>query len=82
MEKRGLSMGVFVAHEIDWQKNLASGNFFEEFNTGLVNENGACGFSIYEAHVVESLKQACSLLEGLVMVLEPLNFKITQVYFY
>ena len=27
MEKRGLSMGVFVAHEIYWQKpNLASGN--------------------------------------------------------
>ena len=27
MEKRGLSMGVFVAHEIYWQKpNLASGD--------------------------------------------------------
>ena len=33
--------------------------------------------SYQTAHVVESLKQACSLLEphGLVMVLEPLNFR-------
>ena len=99
MEKRGLSMGVFVAHEIYWQKpNLASGdlNLRAEFLDFIkkaipvakrVNAKWMTvvpghvdlrqNMSYQTAHVVESLKQACSLLEphGLVMVLEPLNFR-------
>ena len=99
MEKRGLSMGVFVAHEIYWQKpNLASGNlnlraeFLDFIKKAIpvakrVNTKWMTvvpghvdlrqNMSYQTAHVVESLKQACSLLEphGLVMVLEPLNFR-------
>ena len=99
MEKRGLSMGVFVAHEIYWQKpNLASGNlnlraeFLDFIKKAIpvakrVNAKWMTvvpghvdlrqNMSYQTAHVVESLKQACSLLEphGLVMVLEPLNFR-------
>ena len=99
MQKRGLSMGVFVAHEIYWQKpNLASGdlNLRAEFLDFIkkaipvakrVNAKWMTvvpghvdlrqNMSYQTAHVVESLKQACSLLEphGLVMVLEPLNFR-------
>ena len=99
MEKRGLSMGVFVAHEIYWQKpNLASGdlNLRAEFLDFIkkaipvakrVNAKWMTvvpghvdlrqNMSYQTAHVVESLKQACSLLEphGLEMVLEPLNFR-------
>ena len=99
MEKRGLSMGVFVAHEIYWQKpNLASGDIKlrEEFLDFIkkaipvakrVNAKWMTvvpghvdlrqNMSYQTAHVVESLKQACALLEphGLVMVLEPLNFR-------
>ena len=99
MEKRGLSMGVFVAHEIYWRKpNLASGdlNLRTEFLDFIkkaipvakrVNAKWMTvvpghvdlrqNMSYQTAHVVESLKQACSLLEphGLVMVLEPLNFR-------
>ena len=99
MEKRGLNMGVFVAHEIYWQKpNLASGNlnlraeFLDFIKKAIpvakrVNAKWMTvvpghvdlrqNMSYQTAHVVESLKQACSLLEphGLVMVLEPLNFR-------
>ena len=99
MEKRGVSMGVFVAHEIYWQKpNLASGNlnlraeFLDFIKKAIpvakrVNAKWMTvvpghvdlrqNMSYQTAHVVESLKQACSLLEphGLVMVLEPLNFR-------
>ena len=99
MEKRGLSMGVFVAHEIYWQKpNLASGDlnlrveFLDFIKKAIpvakrVNAKWMTvvpghvdlrqNMSYQTAHVVESLKQACSLLEphGLVMVLEPLNFR-------
>ena len=99
MENRGLSMGVFVAHEIYWQKpNLASGNFnlraeFLDFIKKAIpvakrvnakwmtvvpgHVDLRQNMSYQTAHVVESLKQACALLEphGLVMVLEPLNFR-------
>ena len=99
MQKRGLSMGVFVAHEIYWQKpNLASGdlNLRAEFLDFIkkaipvakrVNAKWMTvvpghvdmrqNMFYQTAHVVESLKQASSLLEphGLVMVLEPLNFR-------
>lgn len=99
MAKRGLRMGVFVAHEIYWKKpNLANGSVAlrEEFLNyiknaipvakrlnakwmtvvpGHVDMNQNMGYQT--AHVVESLKQASHLLEphGIVMVLEPLNFR-------
>ncbi|MEX0315188.1 MAG: hydroxypyruvate isomerase family protein [Allomuricauda sp.] len=99
MAKKGISMGVFVAHKIYWQKpNLASGdeNLREEFLKqikesvevakrvnatwmtvvpGHVDLRQNMGYQT--AHVVESLKRASDILEphGLVMVLEPLNFR-------
>ncbi len=99
MEERGLRMGVFVAHEIYWDKpNLASGDegMRTEFLTQIeesievakrVNAKWMTVVPGYldlrlnqayqTAHVVDSLKFACELLEphGLVMVLEPLNFR-------
>ena len=99
MEKRGLRMGVFVAHQIYWQKpNLASGDatlraeFLEYIKKAIpvakrVNAKWMTvvpghvdlrqNMAYQTAHVVESLKQASALLEphGLVMVLEPLNFR-------
>ncbi|MGB1454933.1 MAG: hydroxypyruvate isomerase family protein [Flavobacteriaceae bacterium] len=99
MAKRGLQMGVFVAHEIYWQKpNLASGDqaLREEFLDYIkkaipvakrVNAKWMTvvpghvdlrqNMAYQTAHVIESLKQAAALLEphGLVMVLEPLNFR-------
>ena len=99
MEKRGIRMGVFVAHEIYWQKpNLASGDqtLREEFLDYIkkaipvakrVNAKWMTvvpghvdlrqNMAYQTAHVVESLKQAAALLEphGIVMVLEPLNFR-------
>ncbi|MCL6267747.1 hydroxypyruvate isomerase family protein [Flagellimonas myxillae] len=99
MAKRGISMGVFVAHKIYWKEpNLASGdeNLREEFLSqikesvevakrvnakwmtvvpGHVDLRQNIGYQT--AHVVESLKRASEILEphGLVMVLEPLNFR-------
>ena len=99
MVKRGLRMGVFVAHEIYWQKaQLASGekSLREEFLNYIkksipvakrVNAKWMTvvpghidlrqNMSYQTANVVESLKQASALLEphGIVMVLEPLNFR-------
>ena len=99
MIKRGLHMGVFVAHKIYWKEpNLTSGDissrkeFLDYINKAIsvakrVNAKWMTvvpghvdlrqNMSYQTAHVVESLKQACSLLEphGLVMVLEPLNFR-------
>ncbi len=99
MIKRGIAMGVFVAHKIYWKEpNLASGdqNLREEFLSqiqesvevakrvnakwmtvvpGHVDLRQNIGYQT--AHVVESLKRASAILEphGLVMVLEPLNFR-------
>lgn len=99
MEKRGMQMGVFVAHKIYWnQPNLTSGDlalrkeFLNEIKSSIevakrVNAKWMTVVPGYvdmrqrkeyqTAHVVESLKQASALLEshGIVMVLEPLNFR-------
>ncbi|MEM9917283.1 MAG: TIM barrel protein [Bacteroidota bacterium] len=99
MAKRGIEMGVFVAHKIYWQEaNLANGDAAkrDEFLAhirasvevakrvnakwmtvvpGHVHPNLDMGYQT--SHVVESLKQASAILEphGLVIVLEPLNFR-------
>ena len=99
MQKRGIEMGVFVAHEIYWKEpNLASGNldkrkeFLAAISSsvevakrvhakwmtvvpGHVDLKLSKGYQT--AHVVETLKQASAILEphGLIMVLEPLNFR-------
>jgi len=99
LQKRGLEMGVFVAHTIYWKEaNLASGNadkreeFLAEIKASVdvakrVNAKwmtvvpGHADLQLpmgYQtAHVVETLKRACEILEplGLIMVLEPLNFR-------
>lgn len=99
MVKRGMRMGVFVAHKIYWKEpNLASGKleWREEFLDYIrqsvevakrVNAKWAtvvCGhldlrqdMGYQTVHVIESLKQAAAICEpaGLVMVLEPLNFR-------
>lgn len=99
MGRRGLRMGVFVAHRIHWNEpNLASGrsDWREEFladirsSVEVARRVNATWMTVvpghvdlrldigYQtAHVVESLKQAAAILEphGLVMVLEPLNFR-------
>ncbi len=99
MEQMGLTMGVFVAHEIYWKEpNLTSGNkekraeFLQNIKDSVevakrVNARWMTvvpGFvdlrldsDFQTANVVESLKQACEILEphNLVMVLEPLNFR-------
>ena len=99
MLKRGISMGVFVAHKIYWQKpNLASGDkdlrdeFLKHISDSVevakrVNAKWMTvvpGFvdlrknmSYQTANVVDTLKRASDILEphGLVMVLEPLNFR-------
>ncbi len=99
MEKRGLTMGVFVAHKIYWKEsNLASGNlekraeFLNDIRSSVevakrVNAKWMTvvpghvdlrlNRSYQTAHVIESLKQAAAILEphGLIMVLEPLNFR-------
>ncbi len=97
MARRGIQMGVFVAHEIYWDKpNLTSGDLSlrEEF-LGFIRESVEVAKRVnatwatvvpghvdlrldigYQtAHLVESLKRACDILEphGVVMVLEPLN---------
>ena len=99
MTKRGLSMGVFVAHKIYWKEpNLASGdeNYRMEFLSQIkesvevakrVNAKHMTvvpghldlrqNIKYQTAHVIESLKMACDILEPheLTMVLEPLNFR-------
>lgn len=99
MSGRGMSMGVFVAHTIYWDKpNLASGdeNFRAEFlkeikeSVDVARRVNAKWMTVvpghldlrkdmgYQtAHVVETLKRACAILEphDLTMVLEPLNFR-------
>ena len=99
MQKRGIRMGVFVAHEIYWKRpNLASGDkalqseFLNYIKKAIkvakrVNAKWMTvvpghldlrqDISYQTANVIESLKQASNLLEphGLVMVLEPLNFR-------
>lgn len=99
MAKRGISMGVFVAHSISWDKpNLANGDaslrekFLAEIKesievakrvdaTWMTVVPGHVDLRLRKefqtAHVVETLKRASALLEphGLVMVLEPLNFR-------
>lgn len=99
MEKRGLRMGVFVAHTISWQKaDLASGD--KNLRAAFVNQIkdsvevakrvNAKWMTVVPGHldlrldmgyqmvnVIEALKQASAVLEphGVVMVLEPLNFR-------
>jgi hydroxypyruvate isomerase len=99
MSGRGMSMGVFVAHTIYWDKpNLASGDenyraeFLKEINESVdvarrVNAKWMTvvpghldlrkDMGYQTAHVVETLKRACAILEphDLTMVLEPLNFR-------
>ncbi|ANH59640.1 hydroxypyruvate isomerase family protein [Dokdonia donghaensis] len=99
MRRRGLTMGVFVAHKIHWTKpNLASGNqewrdeFLADIKSSIevakrVNAKWMTvvpghvdlrqNIDFQTANVVESLRQASALLEphGIVMVLEPLNFR-------
>lgn len=99
MEKRGLQMGIFVAHKIYWNEaNLASGDedrrkeFLNDISNSVevakrVNAKWMTvvpghmdlrkRMSFQTAHIIESLKRASEILEphGLVMVLEPLNFR-------
>ena len=98
MASRNMTMGVFVAHKITWDKpTLTSGKqdsrdeFLSQIKEsvevakrvnakwmtvvpGFVDMRLDIGFQT--ANVVESLKQASSILEkhNLIMVLEPLNF--------
>ena len=99
MKRRGIEMGVFVAHKIYWKEpSLASGDigmrkeFLNDIKSSVdvAKRVGAKWMTVvpghvdlrqrmnYQmAHVIESLKQASAILEphGLVMVLEPLNFR-------
>ncbi|MBX2828056.1 MAG: TIM barrel protein [Flavobacteriaceae bacterium] len=99
MEKRGLQMGVFVAHKIYWKEpNLASGKedgreaFLNDIRNSVevAKRVNATWMTVVPGHVdlhlhpdyqtanvIETLKQASAILEphGLVMVLEPLNFR-------
>lgn len=99
MGRRGLRMGVFVAHKIYWREpNLASGSpdarreFLSDIrdSVDVAKRVNATWMTVVPGHVdlgldmgyqtanvVESLKQASGILEplGLVMVLEPLNFR-------
>jgi hydroxypyruvate isomerase len=99
MKKRNLVMGVFVAHEIYWNKpTLTSGEkeYVDKFLSEITNSVEVAkrvnakwitvvpGFvdlrinhSYQTANVIETLKKASEILEphGIVMVLEPLNFR-------
>ena len=99
MQKRGIRMGVFVAHEIYWKRpNLASGDkalqseFLNHIKKAIkvakrVNAKWMTvvpghvdltkNIAYQTANVIEVLKKASDLLEphGLIMVLEPLNFR-------
>lgn len=99
MQKLGLTMGVFVANNIDWQNPTLTtgeqdmaGAFVEECKAsvevakrvnakwmtvvpGTVDERQHHGYQT--ANVVEALRRGAEVFEphGLVMVLEPLNFR-------
>jgi len=99
MQKRGMTMGVFVAHKIYWQEpNLASGKqaWRDEFLSDIKSSVNVAkrvnakwmtvvpghldlrqDMAYQTDHVVETLKQASDILEphGIIMVLEPLNFR-------
>ncbi|NNE47310.1 MAG: TIM barrel protein [Rhodothermales bacterium] len=99
MARRGIQMGVFVAHKIYWQEpNLASGKtdwrdeFLSDIRDSVVvaKRVNATWMTVVPGHVdlrldmgyqtanvVETLKRAATILEphGLIMVLEPLNFR-------
>ncbi len=99
MARRGLRMGVFVAHTIHWSEpNLASGksDLRDEFladirsSVDVARRVNAKWMTVVPGHVdlrldmayqtanvIETLKRAAEILEphGLVMVLEPLNFR-------
>lgn len=99
MKKRGMTMGVFVAHKIYWtDPNLASGKqewreeFLEDIKKSVTvaqrvhaqwitvvpgHVDLRQNMAYQTANVVETLKQAAAILEphGIVMVLEPLNFR-------
>ena len=99
MTKRGMKMGVFVAHKIYWtDPNLASGKkewreeFLEDIKKSVVvakrvnakwmtvvpgHVDLRQNMAFQTANVVDTLKRACAILEphGIVMVLEPLNFR-------
>ncbi len=97
MQKRGITMGVFVGYKDFKNPTLARGkdddrqNFLEQVRASVevAKRVNAKWFTVvpgtvdlrlvhdYQtANVIESLKQACAILEpeGLVMVLEPLNW--------
>lgn len=99
LAKLGMRMGVFVAHNIDWNKPTITGRdktkhetFLKEIGEsvevakrcnakwitvvpGTMTNNINPDFQT--AYVVDALKRASEILEphGLVMVLEPLNFR-------
>ena len=77
LENRGMKMGVFVAHKIYWDKpNLSSGN--DDYMTVVPGHLDLRKDMSYQtSNVIETLKIASDILEphGLVMVLEPLNFR-------
>lgn len=99
LKERGMRMGVFVAHEISWQKpDLVTGKeevrqkFLKEIeeSVAVAKRMGAKWMTVvpgpadpglsegYQtANLVDLLKEAAAILEphGLVMVLEPLNFR-------
>ncbi|MCW5519083.1 TIM barrel protein [Aureitalea sp. L0-47] len=99
MERLGIEMGVFVAHNIYWKEpNLASGKkeWRDEFLSEIKNSVEVAkrvnakwmtvvpghvdlrmNMNYQMANVIETLKQASAILEphGIVMVLEPLNFR-------
>ena len=102
MQKRNLTMGVFVAYKDFRNPTLARGKasdrkaFLEEIQASVavarrVNAKwmtvvpGTVDLKLVEdyqtANVIESLKQASSILEphGIVMVLEPLNLSLIHI---
>jgi hydroxypyruvate isomerase len=99
LARLGMDMGVFVAHNIDWNKPTLTSpdkslqeKFLKEIKESVEVAKrchakwmtvvpGVCSNNIninfQSATVVETLKKASEILEphGLVMVLEPLNFR-------
>lgn len=99
LERNGVRMGVFVAHEIAWSEpGITTGDegLYEKFlseirgSIEVAKRVNATWMTVVPDHVaprlqshyqmanvVEALKRASDILEphGLVMVLEPLNFR-------
>ena len=97
MGRRGMAMGVFVAHTISWREpGLVNPDTHEQFvaeireSVEVAKRVNATWMTVVPGHVdlrmdmgyqtanvVEGLKRASEVLEphGLVMVLEPLNFR-------